>query len=248
MNSALKESSVEKERTVDADSFVWPDGFTLVIEASTAHGSLALFRSEVLVDHEKVQTGTSGHDVLFAAIEAMLSRNDVAVRSISAIVCGGGPGSFTSLRIAAATAKGLAHGAQIPLFSVSSLILAAARLQAGNYLLHSDALRGERYALPVRVDDDGYAHEAGPPARGSLDELGARGGMPPDSTFVAVSPEALDSVREVAAAPYAEALAGVHPSFIRGPVNLSLWEPAYGRLAEAQVKWEAAHGKALAQG
>ena len=26
---------------------------------------------------------------------------------------------------------------------------------------------------------------------------------------------------------------------------LDAWEPTYGRLAEAQVKWEAAHGRAL---
>jgi tRNA threonylcarbamoyladenosine biosynthesis protein TsaB len=30
-----------------------------------------------------------------------------------------------------------------------------------------------------------------------------------------------------------------------GPVNLAAWEPIYGRMAEAQVKWEAAHGRAL---
>ena len=28
--------------------------------------------------------------------------------------------------------------------------------------------------------------------------------------------------------------------------DLAAWEPAYGRLAEAQVKWEAAHGRPLA--
>ena len=29
------------------------------------------------------------------------------------------------------------------------------------------------------------------------------------------------------------------------PVSLAAWEPDYGRLAEAQVKWEAAHGRPL---
>ena len=29
-------------------------------------------------------------------------------------------------------------------------------------------------------------------------------------------------------------------------VDLDAWEPSYGRLAEAQVKWEAAHGRPLA--
>jgi len=33
------------------------------------------------------------------------------------------------------------------------------------------------------------------------------------------------------------------PAF--GPVPLDTWEPSYGRLAEAQVKWEASHGRAL---
>ena len=30
-----------------------------------------------------------------------------------------------------------------------------------------------------------------------------------------------------------------------GPVGIETWEPDYGRLAEAQVRWELAHGKAL---
>jgi tRNA threonylcarbamoyladenosine biosynthesis protein TsaB len=30
-----------------------------------------------------------------------------------------------------------------------------------------------------------------------------------------------------------------------GPVDLASWEPEYGRLAEAQVRWEAAHGRPL---
>jgi tRNA threonylcarbamoyladenosine biosynthesis protein TsaB len=29
------------------------------------------------------------------------------------------------------------------------------------------------------------------------------------------------------------------------PADLASWEPSYGRLAEAQVKWEAAHGRSL---
>jgi tRNA threonylcarbamoyladenosine biosynthesis protein TsaB len=30
-----------------------------------------------------------------------------------------------------------------------------------------------------------------------------------------------------------------------GPVAVDSWEPAYGRLAEAQVQWEARHGTPL---
>jgi tRNA threonylcarbamoyladenosine biosynthesis protein TsaB len=30
-----------------------------------------------------------------------------------------------------------------------------------------------------------------------------------------------------------------------GPADIASWEPLYGRMAEAQVKWEAAHGRGL---
>jgi len=30
-----------------------------------------------------------------------------------------------------------------------------------------------------------------------------------------------------------------------GEADLSAWQPTYGRLAEAQVKWEATHGRPL---
>jgi tRNA threonylcarbamoyladenosine biosynthesis protein TsaB len=30
-----------------------------------------------------------------------------------------------------------------------------------------------------------------------------------------------------------------------GPVDLASWEPSYGRLAEAQVRWETQHGRPL---
>jgi tRNA threonylcarbamoyladenosine biosynthesis protein TsaB len=50
---------------------------------------------------------------------------------------------------------------------------------------------------------------------------------------------------DVAATPRAAAVAFVAAPWVR-EVALATWEPAYGRLAEAQVKWEAAHGRPLA--
>jgi tRNA threonylcarbamoyladenosine biosynthesis protein TsaB len=48
-------------------------------------------------------------------------------------------------------------------------------------------------------------------------------------------------VRE--ANPHARAVAPLLGDIMRdGPVDLAGWEPQYGRLAEAQVRWEAIHG------
>jgi hypothetical protein len=48
------------------------------------------------------------------------------------------------------------------------------------------------------------------------------------------------------ATPHARGVAPILGSIIEsGPVDLASWEPDYGRLAEAQVRWEAAHGRPL---
>jgi hypothetical protein len=49
--------------------------------------------------------------------------------------------------------------------------------------------------------------------------------------------------------PHARGVAAMLAACVaEGPVDLDAWEPSYGRLAEAQVKWEAAHGRPLAAG
>jgi tRNA threonylcarbamoyladenosine biosynthesis protein TsaB len=52
--------------------------------------------------------------------------------------------------------------------------------------------------------------------------------------------------QEIDAHPHARGVAPILASIVEaGPVNLASWEPDYGRLAEAQVRWEAAHGRPL---
>jgi tRNA threonylcarbamoyladenosine biosynthesis protein TsaB len=50
----------------------------------------------------------------------------------------------------------------------------------------------------------------------------------------------------ITALPRAAAVTRLEPLIAAtGPVDIDRWEPAYGRLAEAQVKWESAHGRPL---
>ncbi|MEP6780767.1 MAG: tRNA (adenosine(37)-N6)-threonylcarbamoyltransferase complex dimerization subunit type 1 TsaB, partial [Gemmatimonadaceae bacterium] len=221
----------------------------LVIEAATAAGSVALAVDGVIIAERDIPMGASREDALLPAIASVLNEAGIAPRELLAIACGSGPGSFTSLRIAAALAKGFVFANDAQLFAVPSLLLAAASLHesTGNYIVHSDALRGDRYTLPIHVSDSGQVNVAGAQRRLSLAEL-------EDVFRVASQPIALVAVGNskvtehdsMVVQPHARniiALMNSWPHF--GPVDVSSWEPDYGRAAEAQVKWEIAHGKAL---
>lgn len=218
----------------------------LAIEASTAAGSVALLRDGTLVASADVPMGAGCSDGLFPAVQALLRDAGLSPRDLGAVVCGAGPGSFTSLRIAGALAKGLAHGANVPLFAVSSLLLGAAALSVdappGDYVVHSDALRGERYALPVRRRADGLVEAAGPVSRVAVAVLAATTDEK-QRLSVGAALQSLPGLSVVT--PGARQILAVAGDWRETAVDLATWEPAYGRLAEAQVKWEASHGVAL---
>ena len=223
-----------------------PIALLLVLEASSIAGSVALIANGACVSVRSVAMGAGRDDQLFPAVQALLAEAGATARQLTGVVCGAGPGSFTSLRIAASLAKGWADGTSVPLFAVSSLLLAAADasdgLPAGPAVVHADALRGERYVLDVTFDADGRVRPTSPLQRMTLKQLEIHAaGRPrlavlsspgPEHETCMVSPSAANLLR-VAASAWSRA------------VSLDRWEPDYGRLAEAQVKWEASHGAPL---
>jgi tRNA threonylcarbamoyladenosine biosynthesis protein TsaB len=218
----------------------------LALEASTVAGSVALFVEGRLMASADVPMGFGRSDGLFPALSALLAEASVAPAALAAVVCGAGPGSFTSLRIAAALAKGLAHGASLPLYAVPSLLLAAASLPPeaapGEYLMHGDALRGERYLLRVRRHADGTVVPVDDVSRVTTSWLLEHSGAA-QRVAVGAPLEAVPGAYTVF--PHGRHLPLAHGAWRDAPVDLATWEPAYGRLAEAQVKWEASHGMAL---
>src|SRR5687768_14217637 len=99
----------------------------LVIEASTADASVALISDDEVVIQELVPshhrvTGKRSEG-LMPAIASCLVYADVVPKQLASVVCGGGPGGFTSLRSAAAIAKGLCTGLRIPLYALSTMEL-----------------------------------------------------------------------------------------------------------------------------
>ncbi|HPV75876.1 MAG TPA: tRNA (adenosine(37)-N6)-threonylcarbamoyltransferase complex dimerization subunit type 1 TsaB, partial [Gemmatimonadaceae bacterium] len=91
----------------------------LVLEASAGSGSLALLRGETVVAEAGVPMRGHDGERLMPTLVQLLHDSGAATHDLQRIVCGAGPGGFTSLRIAAAIAKGLAESLGVELWGVS---------------------------------------------------------------------------------------------------------------------------------
>ncbi len=221
------------------------DGVVLAIDASTYVGTVALLRGGTVARGAEARMRGEHEERLLPAVAEILQLAGVSPADVDAVVCGGGPGSFTSLRIAASIAKGLATARGLPLYAVSSLSLVVAgavpALAPGRYLASLDAMRGERFTQLVIVDADGRVRDEGEAGRVSAERL--------DTLARELSATSLGPGLAHDALPHARGVAALVPSLrAREPESLDAWEPDYGRLAEAQVKWEAAHGRPLSAG
>ena len=90
----------------------------LNIEASTEICSVALSQ-DGFVFFERVNREERSHaQVLAPFVEEALQEADRAGEKINAVALSCGPGSYTSLRIASSTAKGVCYGRNIPLIAI----------------------------------------------------------------------------------------------------------------------------------
>lgn len=89
---------------------------------------------------------------ILPAVNEMLHRVDLTPGEIDAVAVGRGPGSFTGVRIAVATAKGVAQGLGVPLVGFGTLDAVAWRFSGHEGLVGvvGDAMRGEVYPCLFR--------------------------------------------------------------------------------------------------
>ena len=177
------------------------------------------------------------------AIAECLKDAGVKRQEIARVVCGAGPGSFTSLRVAGSVAKGLAVGYATDLYAVSSLLLtvtgARPALPPGEYVSVLNAMRDEYFAARVTLLADRTVTQPGPTTLVGVEDVGELAEREP---LVGV----IGPGQRLDFHPHARGVASLLESLMaEGPVDLASWEPNYGRLAEAQVRWEAAHGRPL---
>ena len=111
------------------------------------------------IHSEVIEAHRASNTQLIPSIDRALSHYGITRAQISCVVCGRGPGSFTGVRIALATAKGIAHALGVALVGVSTLDAIAWGAQVagvrGTGAVVADAMRREVYPVRFRLSDGG---------------------------------------------------------------------------------------------
>jgi tRNA threonylcarbamoyladenosine biosynthesis protein TsaB len=228
----------------------------LAIETATDRASVALGASAADAVERTIVGARRQAAELLPAIDALLRERRVGLAAVTSIVLSDGPGSFTGLRVGAAVAKALVQARELPLWIAPSLLVRARGVaRPGETVLAvANALRGDLYAAAYRFGDGTIQEVLAPsvyrPA--ALVERRLRpdrlvGEAPAVETRVLEEGLERRMITGDEGAPRARVLLGL-PDEDGGAARVDPvegWQPEYGRPAEAQARWEAAHGRPL---
>ena len=93
----------------------------LAVEASGSVAGVALTEDNILRAEFTLNYKMTHSQTIMPLINEVKQYLNLDLKSIDYIACSAGPGSFTGLRIGAATAKGIAMGIKKPIVPVSTL-------------------------------------------------------------------------------------------------------------------------------
>ena len=101
--------------------------FILSIGTATDIGTVALHNKTDLLGTLEYHVGRAHNEVLPQMIKMLLKLHKISVADLSAITITAGPGSYTSLRMGTALAKGLCFARGIPLIPIDTLAVMMAQ-------------------------------------------------------------------------------------------------------------------------
>ena len=118
----------------------------LAFDTSSKALSLAILEDKQVLAETMINIKKNHSITLMPAIDFLMGSLDWTPKDLDRIVVAEGPGSYTGLRIAVATAKTLAHTLNIELVGMSSLLALLPRQQEGLIVPLMDARRNNVYA------------------------------------------------------------------------------------------------------
>ena len=118
----------------------------LAFDTSSKALSLAILEDKQVLAETTINIKKNHSITLMPAIDFLMASLDWTPKDLDRIVVAEGPGGYTGLRIAVATAKTLAHTLNIELVGMSSLLALVPYQQEGLFVPLMDARRNNVYA------------------------------------------------------------------------------------------------------
>ena len=147
----------------------------LALETSAAACSAALCQDGTLLAQSWQNSGLTHSRTLLPLVDSMLKNCGASLKEVEVIAVAAGPGSFTGLRIAVSTAKGLAWGRDLdcaPCSTLESMAWPLAHMAGSLIVCAMDARRKQVYNALFLATGTGLERLT-PDRAISLEELGA---------------------------------------------------------------------------
>ena len=125
----------------------------LALDSTATVASVALCEDERLLGEYTISNGNTHSETLLPMVESLLEHFALSTDEIDLFAASAGPGSFTGVRIGAATVKGLSFATQKPCLGVSTLEALAHNLIGVNGLVCPvmNARRQQVYTALFRI-------------------------------------------------------------------------------------------------
>lgn len=104
----------------------------LCMDTSTETGSIALSRDGNVIGRQHNHNQKDHAGWIHTAIHDLCNEHHIPLSKLEAVAAAAGPGSYTGLRVAMSTAKGLCFSLNIPLVAINTLTMMAAGYRTHN--------------------------------------------------------------------------------------------------------------------
>lgn len=126
----------------------------LFIDTATERALIGLAHHGDLIEEMHLPVGLKNSKLLFPALLELFDRQKITAKDLSWISCGVGPGSYTGIRVGAATAQSMAYALRLPLVGISSLESFTPEKEGTFAVLLDAKISGVYFLKGVKTKDD----------------------------------------------------------------------------------------------